>query len=37
MNKTQKKLIHLIQTLLNFMTNFLNQNNLEAKRQGKNG
>jgi len=37
MNKIQKKLIHLIQTLLNFMTNFLNQNNLKAKRQDKKG
>ena len=43
MNKIQKKLLfneclgYLTQTLLNFTTDFLSQNNLKAKYQGKNG
>ena len=36
MNKTQVS-VFLIQTRLNFTTDFLSQNNLKAKYQGKNG
>ena len=39
MNKLQNKLMFnecLIQTRLNFTTDFLSQNNLKAKYQGKN-
>ena len=42
MNKIRKKLmfnecLYLIHTRLNFTTDFLSQNNLKAKYQGKNG